>query len=329
MKPALAILLLALPACRVTDMTLWGPGKAPAGGHEVERINDVPYLFDADPKDRDHQLDLYLPKGVKNYPVAVFVHGGTWVMGDNRCCGLHSSIGEFLARHGIGAVLPNYRLSPAVKHPEHVKDVAAAVGWTYYHIGEHGGDASRLFLVGHSAGGHLASLLTTDERYLKEVGMQTADIKGVVSISGVYEIPAGNPDVTFGGASRRSLRFEQFAPLRGDLPPWHGLALTPGIPISVNVFQPAFGDDPAVRADASPINHVRPGLPPFLLCYAEEDLPLLPRMAKDFHKALQENGCESELMCIENRNHNSVAYRAISVHDPVGKAMLDFIRKHS
>jgi acetyl esterase/lipase len=329
MKLVLAILLLALPACRVTDMTLWGPGEPRSDGCEIERINDVPYTCNADPNDRDHQLDLFLPKGVKGYPVAVFVHGGTWVMGDNRCCGLHSSIGEFLARHGIGAILPNYRLSPGVKHPEHVKDVAAAVAWTRDHIGEFGGDVNHLFLVGHSAGGHLVSLLTTDEQYLKAEGMHTSDIKGVVSISGVYDIPPGSPDVTIGGSTRRSLRFEQFAPLRGDLPPWHRLALTPGIPISVNVFHPAFGDDPDVRATASPIHYVRPGLPPFLLCYAEEDLPLLSCMAKDFHQALQENGCDSTLLQIENRNHNSIAYRAISAHDPVGAAMLDFISKHT
>lgn len=330
MKRVFSLMLLALPACRVTDMTLWGPGEPPAGACEVERINDVCYFRDSDDKNEHaHQLDLFLPKGKQGYPVVVFVHGGTWVMGDNRCCGLHSSIGEFLAQHGIGAVLPNYRLSPAVKHPEHVKDIARAVAWTHDHIGEHGGDVSHLFLVGHSAGGHLVSLLTTDEQYLKEEGLHTSDIKGVVSISGVYEIPPGTPDVTFGGATRRSLRFEQFGPLRGNLPPWHRVALLPGIPISVNVFHPAFGDDPNVRADASPINHVRPGLPPFLLCYAEEDLPLLPRMAKNFHKALRENGCESELLQIENRNHNSIAYRAISANDPVGAAMLEFIDRHS
>src|SRR4051794_10445369 len=198
MKRVFALMLLALPACRVTDMTLWGPGEAPAGAYEVERINDVPYTSDGSKDEHAHQLDLFLPKGRTNYPVVVFVHGGTWVMGDNRCCGLHSSIGEFLARHGIGAVLPNYRLSPGVKHPEHVKDVARAVAWTHDHIGEHGGDARRLFLVGHSAGGHLVSLVTTDEQYLKAEGLHTSDVKGVVSISGVYEIIAGNPDVTFG-----------------------------------------------------------------------------------------------------------------------------------
>src|SRR5439155_11237646 len=129
-----------------------------------------------------HRLDLFLPCGVKDYPVVVLVHGGAWVIGDNRCCGLYSSVGEFLARHGIGAVLPNYRLSPGVKHPEHVKDVARAFAWTRAHIREFGGRPDQLFLVGHSAVGNLVSFLAIEELFLRVVGVRSTELMVVVAV---------------------------------------------------------------------------------------------------------------------------------------------------
>ena len=132
---------------------------------------------------------MFLPENKKDYPVVVLVHGGGWFIGDNRSAGLYSSVGQFLASQGVGVVLPNYRLWPAVKHPEHAKDVARAVAWTRAHIGKYGGDAQRLFLMGHSAGAHLVALLATDESYLQAEHMKTTDIKGIVAVSGVYRIP--------------------------------------------------------------------------------------------------------------------------------------------
>jgi acetyl esterase/lipase len=95
------------------------------------------------------------------------------------------------------------------------------------------------------------------------------------------------------------------------------------------VFGPAFGNDPQVRADASPVNHVRPGLPPFLILSAEKDLPTLPQMAEEFHQALVEQGCEAEFLRVAGRNHNSIVFRAVEPEDPVARAVRDFIRSHT
>src|SRR5205085_8307946 len=141
------------------------PGPLPPDAYPVERVQDVAYYNGPEADNHRHRLDLFLPKNKINCPVAILIHGGSWIMGDNRCCGLYSTVGEFLASQGIGAVLPNYRLSPGVKHPEHIKDLARAFAWTRRHIAEYGGRADQLFLMGHSAGGHLVSLLATDEQY--------------------------------------------------------------------------------------------------------------------------------------------------------------------
>jgi acetyl esterase/lipase len=324
---AVALALSALPACRVTDMPLWGrTDSSPGDACAFERIRDISYYDGPQADPTRHKLDLFLPKGKKDYPVVILVHGGAWVMGDNRCCGLYSSVGEFLASQGIGAVLPNYRLSPGVKHPEHINDLARAFAWTRNHIAEHGGRTDEIFLMGHSAGGHLVALLATDEKYLKDQGCRSADIKGVIGLSGVYRILPGKTDVRLGGHSEDSFRLDEMTPLRGV-----SAASKPadggGLPVSVNVFGPVFGEDPQARLAASPVHYVRPGLPPFLFLNAEKDLPLLPKMAKEMHEALLKNGCDSRLLCIERRNHNSLCFHAIETNDPAAKAILEFIRE--
>ena len=226
---------------------------------------------------------------------------------------------------GIGAVLPDYRQSPWVKHPAHIKDVARAIAWTHAHIAEYGGRPDQLFLAGHSAGGHLVALLATDETWLQAEGLATTNIKGVIAVSGVYRIPPGKLDATWGGATPIAFRLDQVFPLRE--PGSESLLGTAmqGLPLKLNVFAPPFGDDPKVREDASPINHVRPGLPPFLIVCAERDLPTLTGMAEDFHQALLANRCNARFLRIANRNHDSVMFHAITPDDPVAREMLEFI----
>jgi hypothetical protein len=111
---------------RITSLPLWGlPNPPPRGALEVVAVRDIAYRTDPQADTFRHRLDLFCPKGKKAFPVVVLVHGGGWMLGDNRACGLYSSVGQFLASQGTGVVLPNYRLSPWVKHPEHVKDVPA------------------------------------------------------------------------------------------------------------------------------------------------------------------------------------------------------------
>jgi acetyl esterase/lipase len=155
---------------------------------EVEVKSDIAYRTDKDADPVKHKLDLYLPKGQKDFPVLMFVHGGAWRTGNK---GLYPALGHTFAKLGIGVAIINYRLTGSnnkVKHPDHINDVASAFAWVHENIGNFGGRADRIFISGHSAGGHLVSLLATDERYLKEHKLGFKDIRGVISLSGVYEI---------------------------------------------------------------------------------------------------------------------------------------------
>ncbi len=163
-----------------------GPAKMnlPSGGISdavtVER--GIAYVDDGIEK---HKLDLFLPKGKTNFPVMVFLHGGSWREGDRSMYGL---LGERFAKAGIGVAIPSYRLMPKDPYPAQVEDAAAAFVWVYRNIARFGGDASRVYLVGHSAGGHLASLVALDEDYQRKAGIPAGAIRGVASISGIYDV---------------------------------------------------------------------------------------------------------------------------------------------
>jgi len=150
-----------------------------------EKHADIAYRTDKDADKERHTLDVYTPKGKKDAPVVLFVHGGSWKSGNKN---LYAALGQSLANDGFVCVICNYRLSPAVQHPAHIEDIAKAFAWTSENIGKYGGKKDQIFLCGHSAGGHLVSLLVTDPQYLKAEKHSPAEVKGVASFSGVYQI---------------------------------------------------------------------------------------------------------------------------------------------
>src|SRR4051812_39160035 len=89
--------------------------------YESVRHKDIAYRTDKDADPERHKLDVYVPKGKKDFPVLMFVHGGGWKSGSKSW---YTSLGHAFAGHGIGTVVTNYRLSPKVKHPAHAEDVA-------------------------------------------------------------------------------------------------------------------------------------------------------------------------------------------------------------
>jgi len=161
------------------------PDLPPAGRYDVTVLRNIAYRDDKDADPIRHRLDLYLPKGQIDFPVLVFAHGGGWHGGNKE---LYGPFAELVARNGIGAVTINYRLSPQARFPAHVEDVARAFAWTYANIAHYGGRTDQIIVGGHSAGGHLISLLATDERYLQAEKLTAKDIRGVVSVSGVYSL---------------------------------------------------------------------------------------------------------------------------------------------
>lgn len=131
-------------------------------------------------------LDVYVPKTPAppgGRTVVVFFYGGSWSGGER---GTYKFVGEALASRGYVAVIPDYRVYPEAVYPVFVEDAAGAVKWAADHAADFGGDPQRIVLMGHSAGAHLAALVTLDPQFLRGVGLPRETVKGFVGLAGPY-----------------------------------------------------------------------------------------------------------------------------------------------
>jgi acetyl esterase/lipase len=142
-----------------------------------------------------HRLDVYFPAASARAPRAliVFFHGGRWSFGDKRD---YRFVGAALAALNCVAVLPNYRHYPEVNMPGFMSDAAQAARWALVHAADYEADGARVYLMGHSAGAHLAAMLALNLSYLKAAGHLGPRIAGVIGLSGPYDfLPLREADV--------------------------------------------------------------------------------------------------------------------------------------
>jgi acetyl esterase/lipase len=196
--------------------------NVPAAFGSCKRHANIAY--GPDPRQR---LDVYVPQSaaLEPRPVVVFWHGGRWRFGDKTD---YRFVGAALAESGYVAVVANYRHYPQVKMPGFLSDAAQAALWAAAHSKEYGGDPERLYLMGHSAGAHLAALVTLDPRYFAAAGQNAPHIAGVIGLSGPYDfLPLLEPDVQdMFGPSPIYPESQPINFVRGDAPPMllvHGL----------------------------------------------------------------------------------------------------------
>ncbi len=182
---AAAALLLALGACAPLA-TL----NALAATDNHSRVTDVAY--GALPRQR---LDIYRPTGVApagGWPVVVFFYGGSWNSGERAQYGF---VGAALASRGMLALVADYRLYPEVRFPDFLADSAQALAFSLTHAAEHGGNAQRVFVMGHSAGGYNAAMLALDARWLAATGHAPRELAGFIGLAGPYDfLPMTNRD---------------------------------------------------------------------------------------------------------------------------------------
>lgn len=186
-------LVLAMPvAVANCSRILFGIVNAPAHIGQYERHASIAY--GTSPR---QTLDVYapsapVPMGARQRPVIVFWYGGVWIRGAKE---QYRFVGAALANAGYVAVLPDYRLYPNVRFPRFVEDGALAVKWVHAHAAEFGGDPNAVFLMGHSAGAHLAATLALDPRYLRNVGGDPSWVRAWIGLSGPYAIERQFPIV--------------------------------------------------------------------------------------------------------------------------------------
>ena len=119
------------------------------------------------------RLDVF-PCGSTDAPTLLYIHGGYWQMGDKEAYGF---IGDALLASGFNFVLVEYTLAPEVQMDDIVSEIYAAIDWVIKKISKYGGDPRRVFICGHSAGGHLTAMAMNDRR-----------IAGGIAISGLFDL---------------------------------------------------------------------------------------------------------------------------------------------
>lgn len=259
---------------------------SPPYGFQV--YTNIAYYEGPDAHPSKHRLDLFVPQGLQDAPVLIFVHGGAWTSGDKN---LYAFIGRAFAEQGFVTAVINYRLSPQVQHPAHIEDVARAFAWVHRNVARYGGNPEKIFVMGHSSGGHLTALLALDEKYLQAHGLTLSAIRGAVPISGIYDVTVEPPD-------------------------------------PINVYRVVFGTDPQVRRDASPITHVGPNKPPFLIMYAQFDFPGFGAQAQQLLSRLREYDNDATLIEIPNRDHVTIIFNIGVSGDRTTEEILKFLRSH-
>src|SRR5262249_5838049 len=259
---------------------------------------NIPY---AEPAHERQVLDVYSPPHAKNLPVIFWIHGGGWQTGDKTSVQLKPL---FFVDKGFVFVSTNYRLLPSVDMATIVRDIAKSIRWVHNHVADYGGDPTRLFVMGHSAGAQLAALICTDDRYLKAEGLSLAIIKGCVPVDGdTYDVPA----IIETAETRRRVH---------------------GLPQARLGHGEKLGNDPAKHRDFPAVTHVakEKGIPPFLILYVAEH-PDTSAQAQRLGNVLKEAGVPVTLFGARETTHNKINADLGSPDDPATKALSEFLGK--
>lgn len=259
---------------------------------QASELKDIPYVKDGDPLQK---LDLYLPEtGKEPHPVVVAIHGGGWAIGDKTNRTFVQPKTGWLNEHGFIVASVNYRLSPKVTHPAHIEDVCQSIAWIQKHIARHGGDPKRIYLLGHSAGAHLAALAAVDQKRLRAAGVDPRAIRGAILIDGAgYDLP-------------RQMRTG--TPLARD----------------AGMFVKAFTLDPKVQQDASPALKVTAKPPPFLILHLKNRRAATTQ-AEVLAQALRSKGGSVTVVPVFGKTHMTISWNLGRPGDATTRATARFL----
>ena len=235
-----------------------------------ETLTDITYCS---PDNSPQTMDVYFPEAGGPWPALVYVHGGAWMHGDKSEAMMFA---RGMTAQGYLVVSLNYRLYPAGRYPAMIQDVKCAIRSLRAHAEEYNLDPNRIGAVGVSAGGHLVSLLgTSDQGAGTDVGEyldQSSRVQAVVAMAPVTDLRRHFPN-----ADIELMR------------------------------QVGFGEDNIL--EASPITHVTPDDPPFLLIHGDRDELVPVEQSQLMYERLVQAGVPADLIIVQNAGHSMSAPR--------------------
>ena len=216
----------------------------------------------------DQELNIFEPKKPKSpKDVLIFIHGGNWNSGKKS---QYSLMGRNWTKRDIVYVIIGYPLSPAATYKEMAEYSAKSVKWVKENINNYGGNPDRIFLSGHSAGGHLAALICTDDQYFQKLGIANP-IKGLILIDAA-------------GLDMYGYLLEE--KLSND-----------------NTYLKTFTPDQKKWKDASPLYHLHKGIPPMTVFRGGKTYPSIVSSNEKFIKAMQEFAPETPYEILKSKKH--------------------------
>ena len=246
-------------------------------------VHGIEIAYGADP----YQAITIVPSDNPNGDVFIALHGGGWTNGYKEWM---LFMAPALNAQGITFVSAGYRLAPLHVFPAGYHDVLDGVAAVHGKIAQYGGKPNRIFIGGHSAGGHLAALAALRDDWMKPRNLPADVIRGALPISGSYNVGEGS-----------------------------GFLMRPrflGAP------------DSGAEQAASPINHIRSDAPPFFVAWGEKDFPHLCKQSEEFVAALRAAGIEAESIVLPGCNHATASYETADPHGHWVPAASRWMREH-
>ena len=236
-------------------------------------------------------LDVNSPNGAGPFPIAIIVHGGGWTRGDKQ--GDEKVLFAPLTDANFVVVSINYRLAPKNKWPACIDDVLTAIKWVKANAAKFKGDPDKVALFGYSAGGQLACLAAV-------IAEKETTVQAVVGL-------AAPTDLVFD-----SLRRGNVSSYLKDLFGLQGADVN--TPQTVQIIW-----------EASPINHLHTGLPPFLLVHGTADKSVPYQLSLNFQDRLKEFKVPCELITVNGASHKIVEWGSFDAD--FTKKIVDWLNK--
>jgi acetyl esterase/lipase len=239
-------------------------------------------------------LDVYYPKNIDQAKdVLVFIHGGSWDSGKKET---YWWLGRNLARKNVVSVIINYSLSPEAQYEKMASDCSGAIKWVRDSIAKFGGNPDRIFVMGHSAGGHLAALINNDPRFFNQVGIVNP-IRAVILNDG------------FGMDMFEYLNFAE----QNE---------------QTESFMNTFSRDVNVWKTGSPIFYLKNVKNPYLIFVGENTYPAIKLQSDRLNKELINANKKSELNIIKRKKHVGMISQMIFARNKMYDMILSFMDRN-
>lgn len=260
----------------------------------VTRSKNITYLNADSTRSKPAQtLNVFAPrKHTALKEVLIFIHGGRWNSGKKS---LYSFLGNRMARKNVVTVVIDYPKSPAANYNEMASDAAIATKWVKENIEKYGGDPDKIFISGHSAGGHLAALIAIRNIYFEKLEIKNP-IKGVILID------AAGLDM-------------------------YGFLQEENYPEG-NTYLQTFTNNPATWKDASPLYHLHKKMPPMLIYAGGKTYPSIAVSNEKLIAALRGLGYNTPYHVLPGKKHVPMITQFLNSYNPLYKEMIGFMRQH-